>query len=207
VQRAVHADRDQELDRGGRAGRSGRGQGGGQQPRVSGVTDDGLAAIFSTSGNPDCHVILRGSSAGPNYDRANVEHALGRLAKAGLPGRVIVDGSHGNSGKDHLRQPGVAQDIATRLAAGERGVVGLMLESFLVAGRQELALGKASELTYGQSVTDACMSWDVTVDVLRELAAAVPSGANWSRQPTSNAGAAGRGECRSRRTARDGRPW
>ncbi|GAA3436522.1 hypothetical protein GCM10018954_061310 [Kutzneria kofuensis] len=106
-----------------------------------GITDDGLAAIFSTAGNPDCHVILRGSSAGPNYDRASVEHTVDRLAKSGLPERVIVDASHGNSGKDHLRQPLVAADIATRVAGGETDVVGIMLESFLEPGRQETGAG------------------------------------------------------------------
>ncbi|QUQ68193.1 3-deoxy-7-phosphoheptulonate synthase [Kutzneria sp. CA-103260] len=138
-----------------------------------GITDDGLAAIFSTAGNPDCHVILRGSGAGPNYDRASVEHTVDRLAKSGLPERVIVDASHGNSGKDHLRQPGVAADIASRIAGGETEVVGIMLESFLEPGRQELVLGHAEELAYGQSVTDACMGWDVTESVLRSLADAV----------------------------------
>jgi 3-deoxy-7-phosphoheptulonate synthase len=138
-----------------------------------GITDDGLAAIFSTSGNPDCHVILRGSSAGPNYDRASVEHTVERLTKSGLPGRVIVDASHGNSGKDHLRQQAVAADIAARIADGETDVVGIMLESFLEPGRQELVLGHADELAYGQSVTDACMGWDVTESVLRSLAESV----------------------------------
>jgi 3-deoxy-7-phosphoheptulonate synthase len=150
-----------------------------------GITDDGLAAIFSTSGNPDCHVILRGSGAGPNYDRASVEDTVARLTKAGLPGRVIVDGSHGNSGKDHLRQPAVAADIAARLTDGEQGVAGLMLESFLVPGRQELTLGEAADLTYGQSVTDACMGWDVTVSVLRSLAEAVSHRRAQSLSPVS----------------------
>jgi len=138
-----------------------------------GINDDGLAAIFSTAGNPDCHVILRGSSTGPNYDRASVEHTVDRLAKSGLSERVIVDASHGNSGKDHLRQPVVAADIASRVACGETEVVGIMLESFLEPGRQELVLGHAENLAYGQSVTDACMGWDVTESVLRSLADAV----------------------------------
>ena len=138
-----------------------------------GITDDGLAAIFSTSGNPDCHVILRGGAAGPNYDRVSVEATVDRLERAALPGRLIVDASHGNSGKDHLRQPVVAAEVGARLAAGEHGVVGLMLESFLVPGRQELTLGRASDLVYGQSVTDGCMGWETTVSVLRELASAV----------------------------------
>ncbi|WP_214364298.1 3-deoxy-7-phosphoheptulonate synthase [Pseudonocardia sp. H11422] len=136
-----------------------------------GINADGLAALITTSGNPDCHVILRGGSAGPNHDAETVAETLGRLRKAGLPERVIVDASHGNSGKDHVRQAGVVRDVAARIAAGERGVAGVMMESFLVAGRQDLAAG--TELTYGQSITDACMDWDTTATLLDELAAAV----------------------------------
>lgn len=139
----------------------------------TGVTDDAIAAIFTTRGNPDCHVVLRGSNSGPNYHNAGVTDALTRLNKAGLPPRVVIDASHGNSGKDHLKQPAVARDIATRLATGEPGIVGLMMESFLVAGNQELILGRPDLLTYGQSVTDSCMDWETTVAVLRDLAAAI----------------------------------
>ncbi|MDT8914221.1 3-deoxy-7-phosphoheptulonate synthase [Amycolatopsis sp. PS_44_ISF1] len=138
-----------------------------------GITVDGLAALLTTSGNPDCHVILRGSSAGPNYDPASVTETLERLAKAGLPERVIVDASHGNSGKDHVRQGEVVTELAGRIAAGERGIAGLMMESFLTAGRQELVLGRGAELAYGQSITDACLDWDSTTDLLDTLAAAV----------------------------------
>ncbi|WP_328607833.1 3-deoxy-7-phosphoheptulonate synthase [Amycolatopsis sp. NBC_00345] len=138
-----------------------------------GINIDGLAALLTTSGNPDCHVILRGSSAGPNYDPASVTETLGRLEKSGLPERVIIDASHGNSRKDHVRQGEVVTELAARIAAGERGIVGLMMESFLAAGRQELVLGKASELTYGQSITDACLDWDSTTGLLDTLAAAV----------------------------------
>ncbi|WP_300013736.1 3-deoxy-7-phosphoheptulonate synthase [Pseudonocardia sp.] len=134
-----------------------------------GINPDGLAALVTTAGNPDCHVILRGGSAGPNHDTASVGAAQELLRAAGLPERVIVDASHGNSGKDHVRQAAVAREIATRIAAGERGVAGLMLESFLVEGRQELG----PDMTYGRSVTDACMGWDTTAEVLDELAAAV----------------------------------
>ncbi|MCO1657585.1 3-deoxy-7-phosphoheptulonate synthase [Pseudonocardia humida] len=134
-----------------------------------GINPDGLAALITTTGNPDCHVILRGSATGPNHDPVSVAAALDRLRAAGLPARVIVDASHGNSGKDHLRQAGVVRELAGRIAAGETGVVGLMMESFLVAGRQELT----GDLTYGQSVTDSCMSWDTTAGLLDELAAAV----------------------------------
>jgi len=138
-----------------------------------GINDDGLAALLATSGNPDCHVILRGSSAGPNYDADTVADTLGSLTKSGLPERVIIDASHGNSGKDHLRQAEVVLDIAHRVAAGEQGIVGVMLESFLEAGRQDLALGKSAELTYGQSITDACMNWPTTAALLDELAQAM----------------------------------
>src|SRR5205823_583638 len=136
----------------------------------TGITEDGVAAILSTLGNPDCHVILRGSESGPNYHPENVADTLRRLAKAGLPERVIIDASHGNSGKQPERQPAIVREIADRLAAGERGIVGLMLESFLVAGRQELVLGQADRLRYGQSITDGCVDWDTTERVLRQLA-------------------------------------
>jgi 3-deoxy-7-phosphoheptulonate synthase len=138
-----------------------------------GITDDGRAAIFATTGNPDCHVVLRGSSTGPNYDETSVSRTLDRLSSAGLPRRVVVDASHGNSGKDHRLQPRVAGEIATRLEAGEQGIVGLMIESFLVAGRQELTGGRSADLRYGQSITDACIGWETTVTVLDELAEAI----------------------------------
>jgi 3-deoxy-7-phosphoheptulonate synthase len=134
-----------------------------------GINPDGLAALITTAGNPDCHVILRGSAAGPNHDAASVAGTLDRLRAAGMPGRVIVDASHGNSGKDHVRQAAVVRELAARIAGGEPGVVGLMMESFLVEGRQELS----GPLTYGRSVTDSCMSWDTTAALLDDLAAAV----------------------------------
>ena len=138
-----------------------------------GINADGLAALITTSGNPDCHVILRGSAAGPNYDSGTVEHTLGRLRAGKLPERVIIDASHGNSGKDHVRQAAVVGELAERIGDGERGIVGLMLESFLVGGRQELSLGHGDELTYGQSITDACMDWETTAALLDRLAAGV----------------------------------
>ena len=137
------------------------------------VTRDGVAAIFVTCGNADCHVILRGSQTSTNYEPASVADTLRRQAEAGLPERVIIDASHGNSGKDHRRQPEVARAVAEQVASGNRGIVGLMLESFLVEGRQELVLGQADDLAYGQSVTDACLGWDATVSVLRDLAETV----------------------------------
>jgi 3-deoxy-7-phosphoheptulonate synthase len=136
-----------------------------------GVTEQGLAGIVSTRGNPDCHVILRGGQSGPNYDAKSVQAALAGLRRAGLPARVMIDTSHGNSEKDYRRQAPVARDIAGQVAAGERGIIGVLMESFLVDGRQDL--GDPSRLTYGQSITDACMGWDMTVPVLRELATAV----------------------------------
>jgi len=138
-----------------------------------GINADGLAALVTTAGNPDCHVILRGSASGPNYDEGTVRDTLIRLEKAGLPERVIIDASHGNSGKDHVRQAGVVEELATRIGAGERGIVGVMIESFLEAGRQDLTLGRANELTYGQSITDACVDWETTAELLDTLAAAV----------------------------------
>ncbi|MBO0689266.1 MAG: 3-deoxy-7-phosphoheptulonate synthase [Candidatus Dormibacteraeota bacterium] len=134
------------------------------------VTVDGVAAIFVTRGNPDCHVILRGSTHSTNYDEASVEGTLARLDAAGLPRRLLIDASHGNSAKDHRRQPLVAEDVARQRAAGNRALTGLMLESFLVDGRQELVLGRTADLVYGRSVTDACLDWETTVAVLRKIA-------------------------------------
>jgi 3-deoxy-7-phosphoheptulonate synthase len=138
--------------------------------RFIGVTEQGLAAFVSTRGNPYGHVILRGGARGPNYDRASVRGALDALRDAGLPERLFVDASHGNSERDHLRQVVVAADIAAQIAGGESGIAGVMVESFLVAGRQELV--DPSRLVYGQSVTDACIGWEDTVSVLRRLASA-----------------------------------
>jgi 3-deoxy-7-phosphoheptulonate synthase len=136
-----------------------------------GVTPVGAAAVVTTAGNPDTHVILRGGRSGPNYAPADVAKALGLVEGAGLPRRLMVDASHGNSGKDHRRQPVVATALAEQVAAGEQGLVGVMLESFLVEGSQKP--GSPATLTYGKSVTDACMDIDTTAAVLRDLAAAV----------------------------------
>jgi 3-deoxy-7-phosphoheptulonate synthase len=137
-----------------------------------GVTEQGLAGIVSTQGNPDCHVILRGGATGTNYDRASVGKTLGAIRGAGAQARVMIDASHGNSDKDYRRQPKVAEDVAAQVADGERGIIGMMLESFLVDGRQDLN-GDKTKLVYGQSVTDACMGWEMTVPVLETLAASV----------------------------------
>jgi 3-deoxy-7-phosphoheptulonate synthase len=135
------------------------------------VTEEGLAAIVVTRGNRDTHVILRGGRSGPNYDTESVQQALTALNAGGLPPRVMIDTSHGNSDKDFRRQPAVASAIADQVAAGEPGIIGVMLESFLVDGRQDLT--DRTRLTDGQSITDACMGWEMTMPVLRELATAV----------------------------------
>ncbi|HEV8440310.1 MAG TPA: 3-deoxy-7-phosphoheptulonate synthase [Methylomirabilota bacterium] len=136
-----------------------------------GVTEQGLCAIVETTGNPDCHVILRGGHTGPNYDEPHVRKVVDSLRAAGLPARMMIDTSHGNSSKDYRRQPLVARTVADQVAAGEAAIVGLMMESFLEEGRQELRAGVPPR--YGQSITDACMSWDMTMPVLHELAEAV----------------------------------
>jgi 3-deoxy-7-phosphoheptulonate synthase len=139
--------------------------------RFIGVTEQGLAGIVSTTGNPDCHVILRGGATGPNFDAISVRKTLSALGDAGLPPRLMIDASHGNSEKDYRRQPLVVRDVAAQVAQGEAGIIGMMIESFLVDGRQEL--GDPTRLVYGQSITDACMGWDTSEPVLRELAASV----------------------------------
>ncbi len=135
------------------------------------VTKQGLAAIVSTAGNDSCHVILRGSNKGPNYDRDTVEDVAQTLRQAGLPDRVMVDCSHGNSSKDYTRQPEVAQAICEQVKSGSYNVCGVMMESHLVAGRQDHDAGEP--LTYGQSITDACIALDDTIPLLDELATAV----------------------------------
>lgn len=136
-----------------------------------GVDADGRASVVTTTGNDDCHVILRGGKAGPNHLPEPVAQTLAALEKADVKRKLVIDASHGNSNKDHVRQSGVAVEIADQIAAGQHGIGGVMLESFLVGGRQDLASGKP--LTYGQSVTDACMSWPATEAALDALAAAV----------------------------------
>ena len=139
--------------------------------RFLGVTEQGLAGIVATRGNPDCHIILRGGASGPNHDASSVRKALASLRESRLAPRLLIDASHGNSGKDYLRQPAVAKEIAAQVAEGERGIVGVMIESFIADGRQDL--NDPKKLVYGQSITDACIGWDRTLPVLRELAAAV----------------------------------
>jgi 3-deoxy-7-phosphoheptulonate synthase len=136
-----------------------------------GIDESGKAAIISTSGNPDCHVILRGGNGRPNYQPDDVTSTLDALRRSGLPPRLMIDASHGNSGKDHRRQPVVASEIGDQIAAGQMGIMGVMLESFLVEGCQEPA--PLSALVYGKSITDACMNFGQTATVLVGLADAV----------------------------------
>ena len=136
------------------------------------VTKEGVVAIFQTAGNPDAHIILRGGSrTGPNYGAEFVTDAAARIQKAGLNSRLVIDCSHGNSSKDHRRQPLVAADIAAQVAAGSHVIAGVMVESHLVEGRQDWKGKDAS--TYGCSITDACISFQETIPVLDGLAAAV----------------------------------
>ena len=137
-----------------------------------GMTKMGVAAIFETRGNDDCHVILRGGKV-PNHDEAGVAASCAVLQAAGLPPRVMVDTSHGNSGKQAERQVTIAAELAQRVAAGERRIFGLMVESNLEAGRQDLVPGVP--LRRGVSITDACIGFDQTVPLLRNLAVAVRS--------------------------------
>ena len=140
-----------------------------------GTSDEGHPSVVETAGNPHSHIILRGGTSGPNYD---VDSVAAAVEKIGPDARLMIDASHANSGKDHVRQAEVTQDIASAIAAGNEHIAGVMLESFLVAGAQSLDPAKlkingGEGLVYGQSVTDKCMDVDTTVDLLAELAAAV----------------------------------
>jgi len=134
------------------------------------VTKGGRSAIAATTGNDDCHIILRGGSR-PNYDRASVDAAAAELSRAGVAPRIMIDASHANSGKKPENQPLVVADIRNQISHGERRIVGVMIESNLVAGRQDALPGMA--LTYGQSITDGCIDWNTTVPALKLLADAV----------------------------------
>ncbi|MGX5682381.1 3-deoxy-7-phosphoheptulonate synthase [Schumannella luteola] len=136
-----------------------------------GADDSGAAAVVATTGNPATHLVLRGGKSGPNYSPEYVAAASAKAAGAGIPTRIVVDASHANSNKDHVRQAEVAREIAQRLADAP-ALAGVMLESFLEPGRQDLTDDSRERLVYGQSVTDACLGWDDTADVLRELAEA-----------------------------------
>lgn len=134
------------------------------------VTKGGYSAIFSTNGNEDCHIILRGGKE-PNYESSFVESACAQIGKAGLKQQLMIDASHANSRKKAENQVAVCDDIASQISGGETRIIGVMIESNLVAGRQDLKGGKP--LVYGQSITDGCLGWDESVQVLERLAAAV----------------------------------
>ncbi|MDC9825585.1 3-deoxy-7-phosphoheptulonate synthase [Devosia sp. ZB163] len=134
------------------------------------VTKSGHSAIARTSGNDDCHIILRGGKA-TNYDAGSVDSASAEVEKSGLRASIMIDASHANSSKKPENQPQVLADVGAQIAAGDKRIIGVMAESNLVAGRQDLVPGK--ELVYGQSITDGCIDWDTTVTVLEQLAASV----------------------------------
>ena len=134
------------------------------------VTKGGHSAIVSTKGNEDCHIILRGGKQ-PNFDAVSVESACQELGRNGLAQRLMIDASHANSQKKHENQLAVADSIAQQLEAGDARIVGVMVESHLVGGRQDLVTGKP--LTYGQSITDACLGWDDSIKLLDRLAEGV----------------------------------
>ena len=137
------------------------------------VTKQGVAAIVATRGNEDCHIILRGGTSGPNYSEVQLASVVEELEAIGLPGRLMVDCSHANSGKSHTVQAKVVRELADQIASGSHSIFGAMLESFLVEGNQQHDESNTGQLVYGQSITDACMGWEQTAVALEELAAAV----------------------------------
>ena len=138
--------------------------------RFLSLTAEGQSAIFETTGNEDCHIILRGGSAGTNYDAKSVDAACAALTKAGLNPQVMIDFSHANSSKQHKRQVVVGQDVGHQISGGDERIMGVMVESHLKEGRQDI---KPEGMVYGQSVTDACIHWDDTTELLRHLAQCV----------------------------------
>ncbi len=135
------------------------------------LTHEGMPAVLTTTGNEHAHLVLRGGSTGPNYEAAHIANARELLRKGGAPEAILVDCSHANSSKRFDRQPLVAADIAAQVAAGQKAIIGVMVESHLVAGNQNAVAGQP--LVYGQSITDACLAFDDTVPVLENLAAGV----------------------------------
>ncbi|MFO0046313.1 MAG: 3-deoxy-7-phosphoheptulonate synthase, partial [Armatimonadota bacterium] len=130
------------------------------------ITKQGVSSLFKTTGNNDCHIVLRGGSqTGPNYERSHVKSAIQLLESNMLPPRLMIDCSHGNSNKNHKNQHRVVQEIQDQLKEPNHGILGIMLESHLMEGRQEIS----DNLTYGQSITDACLSWEDTERLLLEL--------------------------------------
>lgn len=137
------------------------------------VTKEGHTAIFSTKGNDDCHVILRGGRNNTNYDAQSIAETVATLESKQRPPHLMVDFSHANSNKDYRLQPEVAKDVAAQIAGGSKAISGVMIESHLVEGNQKADGKTLDELVYGQSITDACINWDTTDTVLRQLADAV----------------------------------
>jgi 3-deoxy-7-phosphoheptulonate synthase len=135
------------------------------------VTKQGVAAIVKTTGNDSCHIILRGGKTGPNYSAESVAEVTRLLEEAKLTPSIMIDCSHGNSSKDHRNQPAVAANVGSQMRAGNKAITGVMLESHLVEGRQDVQPGR--DLVFGQSITDACINWDATRAVLDDLADAV----------------------------------
>ncbi len=136
-----------------------------------GHTKHGQSAIFVTTGNPDCHIILRGGRKMTNYNAESVAQTTEQMKKAGIEPRIMIDCSHANSSKDYTRQSIVCRDVAGQVAGGNRNIIGVMIESNLVCGAQKLVPGQS--LVYGQSITDGCIDWPETHTLLSELAASV----------------------------------
>ncbi len=147
------------------------------------LTKEGHSAIFATTGNNDCHLILRGGQT-PNYDAESVNNACSALKNAGLPETLMVDFSHANSKKQHNRQIEVGENIAAQISSGSSQIFGVMIESHLVAGNQKVVSGEP--LTYGQSITDACLGWENTADLLKTLANSVRTRRNAQRERKSS---------------------
>ena len=145
-----------------------------------GINQDGLASIVKTTGNPDGHLVLRGGAAKPNYEAADVEAATKALKQKAVNSRLMVDCSHGNSRKNHHKQADVLNSINQQIEAGSQQIVGVMIESHLVAGSQSIT--KDGNLVYGQSITDACVDWETTETMLHSLANAVAAGREEIRQ-------------------------
>jgi 3-deoxy-7-phosphoheptulonate synthase len=139
------------------------------------LTKEGNAAIFSTTGNPDCHIILRGGKE-PNYDAVNINNVAIELETANLPANIMIDLSHANSKKQHDAQIDVGQNVAEQISSGDKRIIGTMIESHLIAGRQDVEADK--ELTYGQSITDACLGWEDSAELIKSLANASQSRRN-----------------------------
>ena len=138
-----------------------------------GVTKNGTISITHTTGNPDCHVVLRGSNEGPNYSKEHVDKARTAIEKAGFRANIMIDCSHGNSSKDHRNQPKVSKNLAEQIAAGDEGLVGVMIESNINEGKQSVPEEGPAALKYGVSITDACVDFETTESMLDELADAI----------------------------------